>query len=76
MADNQNLKHSFFDWPLTGRLITSVDPLLLKKGDFQVLQNMRYTDQGITGVSGMTRLNANNAITPSVVVGGFHFEKD
>lgn len=61
--------------PITGKLRTSVDGTQLSEGDFQVLQNMRYTNAGIKSISGMTKIN-NSALTQPQIRSGIHFVKD
>ena len=64
-----------FDIPLTGKLITTEDPLLLGEGDFRSLINLRYTDKTVKGILGMTPIN----VTPTTytrIDNGFHFKKD
>jgi hypothetical protein len=63
-----------YNWPLNGRLITSIDGTLLPDAHFQALENMRYTDGGIAPVSGMTKINAS-ALAKLKVQNGFHFKK-
>jgi hypothetical protein len=64
MADDK-LKYAPVE--LTGRLITSVDPTQLGKGDFQQLTNMRYTNApGIKAVQGMTKVNAASVTNPKI----------
>ena len=63
-----------FDFPLNGRLITKLDPSLIPEGHFQTLQNMRYNDGGIEGISGMTKINSS-AFNYTKTIGGFHFRK-
>lgn len=54
-----------FQVGLTGKLITSTDPsrLILEQDgrtqidNFKSLKNIRYTDNGIRGISGMTKIN-------------------
>jgi len=47
------------DIPLTGKLVTSRDSLLLKEGDFSVLTNMRYTDTNPKSIGGTVLVNAD-----------------
>lgn len=66
-----------FDWPLNGRLITSIEPMLLPDGHFSVLKNMRPKESNPEGVSGMTKINtAANVFDYLSVHNGFHFSKD
>jgi hypothetical protein len=60
---------------LTGKMITSVDPMQLGKGDFRDLTNMRYTDKGIRGIQGMEKINTT--VAPKTTIGAaFHFKKE
>jgi hypothetical protein len=64
-----------FDFPLTGKMITSEDSLLLGEGDFRSLINMRYTGKTVRGIQGMTRIN----VSPTSYLridNGFQFKKD
>jgi len=51
---------------LTGKMITSVDPIQLGKGDFRNLTNMRYTDKGIKSIQGMTKINTSAVSNPTI----------
>ena len=64
-----------FMLPLTGKLRTDVDPLLLGKDDFSELKNLRYTNTGVCGTSGMTAVN-ETATSPTSIKNGIHFKKD
>lgn len=64
------------DIPLADlRLVTAVDPLVIGF-NFRDLVNMRYTDTGIKGVSGMTQINTTALTTYVTIREGFHFKKD
>lgn len=41
----------------TGKWVADADPIMLKKGDFSDIQNYRYTDKGIRGVSGYSKIS-------------------
>jgi hypothetical protein len=45
-----------FTVPLSGKLVTSIDPLMESYGDFQKLVNLRYSDRSPKGVLGMTEI--------------------
>lgn len=69
--------------PLTGKLITSKDPMTLGTGDFQDLTNMRYKPRNPISVLGMTKYNTATVVDGTVSPGtymktrqGFHFRKD
>lgn len=74
MATDEKLKP--LPIPLSGRWRTSVDGTQLSEGDFQTLQNMRYTDAGIKSIKGMTKINTTTALTDKLVRSGIHFRKD
>lgn len=57
-----------------GKLITSVDPSTIGK-NFQSLKNMRYTDTGIKGIGGMSKINTTSLANPHIR-NIFHFDKD
>jgi hypothetical protein len=63
-------KISPFIMSLTGRLITAYDPTKIVQSDqqgvevnFQVLNNLQYTDRGIMGTPGMSKINSATALT-------------
>ena len=69
--------------PVSGKLITSKDPLTLGQGDFQELTNMRYKRKNPISVMGMTKLNVSTVVDGTTFPGaymktrqGFHFKKD
>ncbi len=64
-----------FDWPLSGKMITSTDPLAIGDQNYKTLTNLRYTDKNPRGVSGMTAINAS-ATSYTNIVNGFHFKKE
>ena len=61
--------------PLNGRLRTQEDPTTIGASDFQVLQNMRYTDTHIKGIGGMTKINTA-AVANTQIRSGIFFRKD
>ncbi len=61
--------------PLNGRLRAQEDPCTIGASDFQVLQNMRYTDTHIKGIGGMTKINTAAVANPQIRSGIF-FRKD
>jgi hypothetical protein len=63
------------DIPLTGKLVTSRDSLLLKEGDFSVLTNMRYTDTNPKSIGGMQLVNTNPSASVDVTA-SFQFIKN
>lgn len=71
----KDVKKIPIDIPLSGKLVTSVDPAQLQPGEFSSVKNMRYTDRGITGVKGMTKINTNAIATYTHGKEGFHFRK-
>lgn len=64
--------------PLTGKLKTSVDGSQLSEGDFQELQNMRYTNAGLKSIGGMTKINTSVTALGDFLKfrAGIHFVKD
>jgi hypothetical protein len=48
--------HLRFDWPLTGKLRTDVDPMLIGETNFRSLVNMRYRADCPRGILGMTKI--------------------
>jgi hypothetical protein len=75
MAGLKDSEIKAFDYPLNGRLITKLDPVLLPEAHFQTLQNFRYNDGGIEPILGMSKNNAS-AFAYTKVKGGFHFKKE
>ncbi len=61
--------------PLNGRLRTQEDPCTIGASDFQVLQNMRYTDTHIRGIGGMSKINTA-AVANTQIRSGIFFRKD
>ncbi len=59
----------------TGKLITSVDPAQLGKGDMQELINARYNDKGPVSISGMSKINST-PVTKTDITAAFHFKKE
>lgn len=59
---------------LNGRWRTASDGAQIGANDFQVLRNIRYTEAGIRGVAGQTKINT----TPlaNATVNGIHFRKN
>lgn len=47
-----------FQLAFTGKWDPVHDPMLLEKGDYSDLSNMRYLDRGMKGVSGYSKINA------------------
>tara|TARA_Y100000310_G_scaffold236502_1_gene239703 strand:+ start:19908 stop:23663 length:3756 start_codon:yes stop_codon:yes gene_type:complete len=72
-----------FQFSLTGKLITSVDPtrLILEddggtiKDNFKSLKNIRYTDNGIRGIRGMSKINSTALSTQLKARNIHHFAK-
>ncbi len=60
----------------TGAWLPNYDPAFLPEGDFADIQNMRYCDSGIKGVSGYSDINSSALSTYLKVRNGFHFYKD
>ena len=68
-----------FQVGLTGKLITSTDPsrLILEEDggtqidNFKSLKNIRYTDNGVRGISGMTKINTT-ALTSHPKIQAIH----
>lgn len=59
--------------PFTGKLINSVDGLLIGK-NYKSLINLRYTDTNIRAVLGMTKINST-PITNTGITNGYHYIK-
>ena len=69
--------HKRFDWPLTGKLRTDVDPMLIGETNFRSLINMRYKADCPKGILGMTKINTIPLGQSSTVINnGFLFKKD
>lgn len=66
----------FKEIPLLGKWVSAYDPLLIEEQDFSDIQNLRYTDGGLKGVNGMSKINTNALTTYTSIRNGFHFSKD
>ena len=58
-----------------GRLRTDIDGASIAPSDFQVLQNLRYTDTNVRGVLGHTKVNTT-VLANTAIRNGIHFRKD
>jgi hypothetical protein len=58
-----------------GKLRTNVDGASIGPNDFQVLQNLRYTDTNVKGVQGHTKINTT-VLAYTAIRNGIHFRKD
>ena len=74
MAERQQGRQ-YKDIPITGKLITSVDPIKIQPDDLQTLTNLRPTDDSPKGVRGMTKINAEATAYLGLRT-GYHFKKD
>ena len=64
-----------FDWPLNGKLRNDIDSLMIGESNFRQLTNLRYVNDGLKGVLGMSKVNA--APTSYLRIdNGFQFVKD
>lgn len=63
------------DIPFTGKLNTSLDPVLLRE-NFQQLTNLRYTDISVASIGGMTKINTTALSSYPLVRNCFQFVKD
>lgn len=68
---------------LNGRLVTAYDATKLISSDdsgqvvdFKTLKNMRYTNRGIKGVPGMTKINTTALTGYEKIRSMYHFEKE
>ena len=61
--------------PLSGKLITAEDPLIIGK-NFKILTNMRYGDASPKTITGMTKINTTALTTYLKVRSAFHFRKN
>ena len=61
--------------PLSGKLVTSEDSAIIGVGNFQTLQNMRYTKTHIKSIGGMTKINTT-ALSYPRIQNGYFFKKD
>lgn len=72
MAESKRIP---LDIPLTGKCNNSDPPASIGTG-FRTLKNLRYTDKGLKGVSGMTKLHSGAIGTYKKVRNAFHFRKE
>lgn len=59
-----------------GQWLPNVNPALIGAKNYKTLQNMRYVDGGLEGVSGYTKINTTALTTYLKARSGFHFKKD
>ena len=59
--------------PFTGKWVSDVDPVVVGE-NFTTLKNMRYTEAGIRGVAGMSKINTT-ALSPVLTRSAYHFRK-
>ena len=71
MADREK---KYKEIPLTGRWITAVDPAAIDV-NFQTLTNLRYTDNGIRGIAGMSKINTTPLPSYPKIRNIFQFRK-
>lgn len=64
----------YFNWALNGKFRNDIDPLMIGVGNFSKLTNLRYVQDGIEGIAGMTKINAS-ATAYTQIDNGFHFKK-
>ena len=71
----ENLKHVYYLF--NGSWLPSYKPELIGPQNYKTLQNMRYTNDGIEGINGYSKINPTlinvNYYQPRA---GFHFKKD
>lgn len=65
-----------YEMPFTGPWEPADDPLRLSKFAFADIKNMRYTDKGIKGVSGYSKINTTALTGYLKGRNAFHFTKD
>lgn len=65
-----------YEMPFTGPWEPADDPLRLSKFAFADIKNMRYTDKGIKGVSGYSKINTTALSGYLKGRDAFHFTKD
>ncbi len=61
--------------PFRGKMITHADPIDIGLENFYSLKNFRYTDTGITGIGGMTKVNSTALSTYTKIKDVIHFKK-
>ena len=71
VAQGEGKKPRFKDG-FNGQWRPNSDPLKIEKGDFSTLQNLRYTDDGLEGVGGSSRINTTGLGAP--IKNGIHFK--
>ena len=65
-----------FNINFTGKWDPTHDPIILAPGNFADIQNLRYRDQGLKGMSGATKINIVPLVAYPKIRNGFHFAKD
>lgn len=63
------------EFPLTGKLITSEDPVIIG-ANFRTLKNMRYTRTNPKGIGGHSKINTTALTTFPKTRSGIHFRKE
>ena len=62
--------------PFNGKWDSTHNSLLIGKHNFSDIQNLRYTDKSLKGVSGYSKINSTALTTYLKIRNGFHFTKD
>lgn len=68
----------YYSIDFSGKLVTVCEPMILKPGDFTVIQNVRYVPNGyggttLRGIAGITKFNTNAATTYLNIKSAYHF---
>jgi len=71
MSDNRLTK----EIALQGKLITALDGTLVGT-NYVTLKNLRYTDAGVKGIAGCTKINTTALSSHPLIDNAFHFTKD
>ena len=74
--DVQNIKQNNIMFAFDGAWLPSKDPTLIGPTNFQKLINMRYTDGGIEGVTGYTKVNTTPISNYVNIKNGIHLQTE
>ena len=71
-SNDESSRYQRFQDAFAGQLLSKGDPLRIGKENFSLLQNLRYTDFGLEGVNGSSRINTEPLVL--AIKNGIHFK--
>jgi len=57
VSESPDLPYEFIEFPFNGEWIPRGDPINIGLNNYSTLKNLRYTDYGLEGIGGHTRMN-------------------